>query len=372
MARAWQEDAHSHVPSPMRLTSTLIAALVALLQPAAAQPAAVQTTARFGAFVDGYYAYDVNDPAGRLRAFTTQPVRHNTFALNLAVLRGDASADRVRGAFAYGVGDYVESNYAAEPEYLRGLIEANAGVRVAPDTWIDAGVFLSHIGLESPYSSSNLTLGRSLVAEYSPYYETGVRVTHTAGDLTLAGLVLNGWQTIAETNDDKSVGTQVAYRVSPAVTVNWSTYVGNESVQEDSSAYRYFSDVYATVAVSPRVDLAVAFDAGFQEQPAADRTAGWTGAALIGRVRLSPAVAVNGRVEYYNDPSEAIVVTGQGSGFEVAGASLGLDLQPAPTALARLDVRGLTQFDGDALFPQSDGDLSDTNVTVHASLALTF
>ena len=351
----------------MRSTLAFVAALAVT-----AHTAAAQSAPRFGAFVDGYYAYDFNDPAGRIRAFTTQPVRHNTFALNLVVLRGDASADRVRGSFAYGIGDYVESNYAAEPEYLRGVIEANAGVRIAANTWIDAGVLPSHIMSESPYSSANLTLGRSLMAEYTPYYETGVRVTHTAGGLTLAGLVLNGWQNIAETNDDKSVGTQVSYRFSPAVLVNWSTYVGNESTLEDSTAYRYYSDVYATWAVSPTVDVVAAFDAGFQEQPAADRTAGWTTASLIGRVRLSPVVAVNGRVEYFNDPSESVVGTGQGVGFEVAGASLGLDVQPAPNALARVEVRGLTSFGSDRIFPRNDGGLSDTDVYVHTSLALTF
>jgi hypothetical protein len=38
----------------------------------------------FGAFVDGYYAYDFGRPRVIDRPFTTQAVRHNEFNVNLA------------------------------------------------------------------------------------------------------------------------------------------------------------------------------------------------------------------------------------------------------------------------------------------------
>jgi hypothetical protein len=345
----------------LRLTLPLALALL-MAVPAMAQGL------RFGAFVDAYYAFDLNDPPSRLRAFTTQPVRHNTFSVNLAALRGEYTSDQARAAFVWGVGDYVESNYAAEPEYLRGLIEAYGGVRLAGGVWVDAGVLLSHIGPESPYSTANLTLGRSLIAEFSPYYETGVRVSYAPSDrLSLAGLVLNGWQNIAETNDAKAFGTQVSYRLAPNVLLNWSSFIGNEAPDSSDARTRIFNDLYATWAVSPALDVVAAFDFGFQRRPEEDDYTAWQGGALIGRYRLSPAVAVNGRAEFYDDPDETIVVTAPGAGFQVVGASLGLDVTPASNAFVRFEVRGFKATE--EVFPDEEG-LVDTDVVFHTSVAL--
>ena len=46
------------------------AAALALAAPALAQEADTTTHVTFGAFVDGYYAYDFNRPSGHDRAFT--------------------------------------------------------------------------------------------------------------------------------------------------------------------------------------------------------------------------------------------------------------------------------------------------------------
>ena len=38
----------------------------------------------------------------------------------------------------------------------------------ADNLWLDAGIFVSHIGLESANSRDNLTLTRSIMADNSP------------------------------------------------------------------------------------------------------------------------------------------------------------------------------------------------------------
>ena len=51
-----------------------------------AQSTDTTTKLRLTAFVDTYYAYDVNRPADGERRFTTQPVRHDELNVNLAWL----------------------------------------------------------------------------------------------------------------------------------------------------------------------------------------------------------------------------------------------------------------------------------------------
>ena len=57
-----------------------------------------------GAFVDAAYAFDVNRPATRDRAFTTQPARHNEFNVNLAFVEATVARRRVRGRLAVQAG----------------------------------------------------------------------------------------------------------------------------------------------------------------------------------------------------------------------------------------------------------------------------
>lgn len=354
--------------------------LAATASLALAAPAAAQVT--FDGFVDTYYTYDSNDPAGRQRAYATQTARHNEFAVQYAFLRGTYAGERVRGAFNIGTGTYVEANYAAEPEILKNIQEAYVGVEVADGFWIDAGTFFSHIMAESPMSSLNHTYTRTLMAEYTPYYESGVRFTYAASDrLTLSALVLNGWQNIRETNGDKAFGTQVTFKPAPATTLNWSTFVGNEAPQGEESQTRIYNDFYV-VQDFGALDVIAAFDIGLQRDPAADEYKTWTTGALTGRYSFSPNVAVNARAEYLSDPDNRIVgfagdvsdETAAG-GFKVGGVSVGLDLAPMPNVLFRLEARGLQSFNDEGrVFPttRNDSGFRSTNGTLTAGMAITF
>ena len=69
----------------------------------------------FGAFVDAYYAYDLNRPRALDRAFTTTAARHDEFNVNLAFVEAVLAAPRLRGRLAVQFGTSVQANYAGEP-----------------------------------------------------------------------------------------------------------------------------------------------------------------------------------------------------------------------------------------------------------------
>ncbi len=63
------------------------------------------------------------------------------------------------------------------------------------------------MGMESWISRDNPTYTRSLVAEYSPYYQSGVKFTWAPSSRITAQLdVVNGWQNISENNSGKGAG----------------------------------------------------------------------------------------------------------------------------------------------------------------------
>ena len=332
-------------------------------------------TVKFGAFVDAYYAYDFNRPRTRDRAFTTQPARHNEFNINLAFVEAVLTGARVRGRVAVQYGTSVQSNYAGEPrigrisggDVSRYIQEAVVGVKLAPTLWVDGGIYLSHIGSETWISRDNLPYSRSLMADYSPYYQAGVKLTwQAAPTLAMQLNLVNGWQNISETNSGKSVGARVDWTASPSLLLSAYNLVGNEAPDSVDRQLHIFQGASAKLAVNDRLTLQGTFDFGSQSLGGASGR--WYGASLIARMQATPTTALVARVERYADPKQVIVVTGVADPFRVNGGSLGFDVAPAPRTLWRTELRALSG--ADAIFPARNGSRKG-NVMLVSSLALT-
>ncbi len=309
-----------------------------------------QTTAnlQFSAFVDMYYAYDLNQPPNRERSFTTQPLRHNEVNINLAVLSAQYTQNNVRARLALQTGTYVQSNYIAEPQDLRIIHEASAGVRLGKDVWIDMGIMPSHIGVESAISKDNWNYSRSFVADYSPYYEAGIKLSaEVAENLTASILLLNGWQNIRETNNSKAIGTQLQWRPTTSTLLNWSTFIGNEQPDTALQKMRYFNNVFVQHSFSERVEMSTTLDVGVQSATKGGSDL-WWGTSFLLRYHWSENIKLGSRVEYYSDPNGVIIPLEQ-SMFRTVGASINIDYYPAHNMLLRAEGRIFRA--SDAIFP---------------------
>ena len=354
------------------LTTPFAAAQVPLPLP---DSAAASPLTLYG-FVDGYYGYDFTGRQAQRPAFLYAHNRANEFTVNNAVLGLRYQDERVRGAVGLHAGTYVEANYAGEPEVLRAIYEAYAGFRPFAKAWLDLGVFTSHIGFESALSKDNWTLTRSLMAENSPYYEAGARLTYAVSDkLTLTGLVLNGWQNIRDNNRAKAVGTQIQWQPTGKLLLNSSTFYGNEQPQALVSRRRYFHDFYVRYAATRRLSLAVVFDVG-KQQPAGRRARldTWhTGAAFV-RYQLADQWWVAGRYEYYHAQRGVFIRSISPAPtdplFYVQGGSVNFDYAPTAHVLCRVEGRLL--HSRDPLFPNDAGQLTRPYGNVTSSIALSF
>lgn len=352
-------------------------ALPALLQ---AQAADTSTRITLGGFVDSYYAFDFNRPANFDRSFTTQPARHDEFNVNLAFVEAKLDAPRLRGRLALQAGTSVQSNYAGElrngsvsgPELSRLIQEAVVGMKIADDLWIDGGIFLSHIGMEGFISRDNPMYTRSLVADFSPYYESGAKLTwQPTAAVTALFTMINGWQNITETNSGKSVGVRIDYAPSTRTTLSYYSYLGDEAV--DSARHRqvrFYNGVGIKQALGARLLVLAEADHGTQVRASGSGSASWYGAMLTARYVVAPTAAIVGRAERYADRDQVIVATGVADGLRANGASIGLDIAPQPRVLWRSELRG---FEGEmAVFPRRSGGPSKRDAFVVTSIALTF
>ncbi len=324
----------------------------------------------FGGFVDTYYAFDFNN-AVRDRQFTTQAARHNEFGINLAYVEAKLDREKVRGRLALQAGTSVNANYAGEVanspqlgDLMRHIQEAVVGVNVADKLWLDAGIYFSHIGFESWISKDNWNYTRSLGAENSPYYQTGVKATYEFSPVLSGQLhVMNGWQNIVETNNDKAVGMQLAYNPNSKVSLIYNNFIGREN------DLRIFNEVILRYFLTDSWQVALSQDFGMQNKPSGSGSSYWYATTLLVKHQIFQPFSVAGRLEYYNDKDQVLVTTGTANGFQTTGASVNLDWQLHPSVVWRNEIRGL--FSKDAVFTGKRGNTPGNGLAV-TSLAASF
>ncbi len=369
-------------PSPMNSNPgqqfLLVLCLILLSLPLRAQSDSTsneQPELSITGFVDAYYAYDFNKPDLAVRQpYFFNHNRHNEFNLNMALLRLGVTHSKYRANVALQSGTYAADNYASEAQVFQSVFEANVGVSLScnDNLWLDAGLFPSHLGFESAISMDNWTLTRSLVAENSPYFLTGAKLTYEPNDQwTITGIITNGWQRIQRVQENSmlSYGTQVTYQPSGRTTINWSTFIGTDD-PDSTRRVRYFSNLYAQLQLSDRFGVVAAFDAGSQQRVKGSAVYdGWFGTALIAQYVISDKFKTAVRFENFWDETSIIVPTNTANGFKVNGTSMNLDYIRSENVMIRLEGRWFNSVDN--IFVSGKGTSSD-NLFIASSVAVKF
>jgi hypothetical protein len=323
-----------------------------------------------------YYRYDLGNPSsGEKLPYQYTYDRHNEVNLNLGMIAAQYSADRVRANLALMAGTYPNANLAAEPGVLKNVFEANVGYQLHKNKslWVDMGILPSHIGFESAIGSLNRNLTRSLLADNSPYFESGVRLSYTSDSKKwyLAALALNGWQRIQRLpgNSLISLGTQVTWTPSDRILFNSSTFIGSDTPDSERKM-RYFHNFYSQLSAGSRWRFIVGLDYGIQQsEPGSKEYDQWLSPVLIPSFQLSERLDLSARLEWYSDPKEVIVQSGTEEGFELVSTSVNLDLKLSPQLIWRSEYRFFSG-QGD-YFPTRDLP-SDRMSQLTTSLAFSF
>jgi Putative beta-barrel porin-2, OmpL-like. bbp2 len=340
---------------------------------------------KFGGFVDTYYANDFNNPKDHEREFTTQPVRHNEFNVNLAYIEAVLKQEKTRGRLALQFGNSVIKNTVGEPrlgatsgpEDAKFIQEAYVGKKIGERTWIDGGIFLGNIGAESWISKDNWTYSRALNLDYVPYYSAGVRIEHLIDESQSMQLqILNGWQNMSENNNAKAIGMQYKKLLSESLTFTYNNFFGDEKVVPNlqnakfNSRFRGYHNFVLQWLASDRWNFLGSMDFGHQSQQANKGIDAWGAGTLTVRRILNSKESIAFRVEYYNDRHQANIVTITNNGFQVVGASLNYDQRLDENAIWRTELRGFSSKD--EIYPQGSKYRNRLNGFIATSLSLWF
>ena len=304
----------------------------------------------FSGYTELYYSYDFSNPNRFEKPdFNYNYKKHNQFNVNLAFIKANYQNSQFRSNLALMTGNYATYNLSSEPNWARPIFEANLGFKLLRkhQLWLDAGVMPSHIGFESAIGSDCWNLTRSILAENSPYYETGIKLNYTnrKQNLFFAFHVLNGWQKIALSPlyTKPSFGLQVNYKPNSTLTLNYSNFVG--TAKPDSvKSLRVFHNLYAIYDASTSVSFILGFDVG-TEKIASLKPVVWYTPILVSRVHLNSKNKIAGRLEFYKDAKQVVIQTGTPNGYQTLGASINYDFQLSPKLLWRAEYKRYQSMD---------------------------
>lgn len=341
-------------------------ASLALFLPILAQARSVE----LDAFLDTYYAYDFNRPSSRDRSFTTQPARHDEFNINLALLGANYTHDKVKARVSLQAGTYVQNNYSSEPakgavsgpDVSRHIQDAFIQYQLTQSSLVMAGIFPSHLGFESVFSTENMTYTRSMAADFSPYYQSGVGlIQDLSASWTFEAYVLNGWQNVSEDDENKALGLALRYRAQN-FEANYSNYIGHYLENE-----RSFHDFNATWRARDWLTLCALFDLGLQRSAGQQKFFGTFNTQA--QLRLDHLQSLSFRIERYEDVNGLNVPTSNERDFSVWGYSVGYNRSLNDQTQFRVEWRYFKN-DGGSIFPSREDSFSAENQFIVASLAM--
>lgn len=315
-------------------------------------------------YAETYFVSSGTTEAGSpLAEFLYNHNRNQRLKINQAFLGADYSGEKFRLQLAIQTGTYVKDNYSDEPAILRPLLKCFAGIPLdkSKSSWLDVGIFPSYIGFESTQSFYNKTLTRSLLAENSPYYMTGVRLSHAAGkNLSMTWYLLTGWQRITpiKGNSLPSLGWQWTYRTADFSNLNWSFFVG--STQPDANRqWRFFNNFYWQYERNNWF-LTAGIDLGAEQQfKGSSKYHIWWSPVIIGGYQWNTHWRTALRIEKYSDPNEVIARSSSGLPVVNNGISFNIDYMPVRELICRAEWRSLQGKH--PVFPTSNSSVNQIN-----------
>lgn len=174
--------------------------------------------------VDVNYNYSFNNPIDHTVVGSTALARHNEIQLSALHFGGDINVGNIRGRFLtqFGTRSTVVprndfSPYVGQYELAnvyRYLSEANAGYHF--NVWnginVDAGLFMSYIGLNSFYQQENWEYQASYTSDNTPWFFNGVRIQiFPNNNWKIEPWIINGWQSYGKFNSMPGLGGSITY-----------------------------------------------------------------------------------------------------------------------------------------------------------------
>jgi hypothetical protein len=248
--------------------------------------AALQTKYFTGSvMLDANYTHSFNNPVDNTVVGSTALARNNEMQVSCAGIGGEFNYEGARAKIMTQFGtrstvvprnDYsvYRGQYDLANVY-RYISEAYAGYHFS--VWyginVDAGMFMSYIGLNSYYQVENWEYQASFTSDNTPWFFNGVRVQmFPRKNLKIEPWIINGWQSYGKFNSMPGFGANITWCPNENVKLLTNDYYGTDAAMipdrkrfhsDNSLLVRYYNNP-AAKGIS-KIAFSLTGDIGFEQ-----------------------------------------------------------------------------------------------------------
>src|SRR5579864_3270617 len=186
---------------------------------------------------DMNYVVDFNHPTDHSIGGSSELFRSSEVQLEQFGVGGDFHYDNVRARLMTQFGMYSATTPRNDPSPGHGQWDVVSAYRYISEAYggyhfdvlhgvnVDAGIFLSYIGLFSYYNFDNWAYQPSYVSSNTPWFFNGVRVQiFPTAHLKIEPWFINGWQAYFSANHRPGLGGQIKWTPAPWINIISNNY----------------------------------------------------------------------------------------------------------------------------------------------------
>ena len=204
----------------------------------------LETKAFTGEFrVDTNYTYSFNRPQDDTIGGSSEIFRSGEVQVTQLGIGGDFHYDNVRGRLMTQFGLYAATTPRNDASPARGQWDLDTAYRYISEAYggyhfdamnginVDAGIFMSYVGLFSYYQFDNWAYQPSYVSSNTPWFFDGLRIqVFPSQKLKIEPWIVNGWQSYGKFNKAPGVGVQILWRPNGSLSVLGNQYYGTDTL----------------------------------------------------------------------------------------------------------------------------------------------
>jgi hypothetical protein len=184
---------------------------------------------------DTHYMEDFNQPKDHTIGGSSESFRSGEIQVEQISVGGDFHWQNVRGRILTMFGMFATTTPRNDASAAVGQWDVRGAYKYVSEAYggyhfnvshglnVDAGIFVSYIGLFSYYNFDNWTYQPSFVSSNTPWFFNGLRIQwFPTNKLKIEPWIVNGWQSYNKFNGHRGLGGQIMYRPK-----EWLAFVFN-------------------------------------------------------------------------------------------------------------------------------------------------
>jgi hypothetical protein len=201
------------------------------------------------------YVYDLNHPKDDTIGGSSEVFRSNEFHVTQLGVGGDFHYDNVRARLMTQFGLYSVTTPRNDASPARGQWDLANAYRYVSEAYggyhfnalhginVDAGIFMSYVGLFSYYNFDNWAYQPSYVSSNTPWFFNGMRIQiFPTAHLKIEPWIINGWQSYGRFNNRLGIGGQILWRPNGWLSVLGNQYALGADALNTPGRVRYHTD----------------------------------------------------------------------------------------------------------------------------------